>query len=268
MVLRLDPRIPAVWRDPFSLQFGVGVPLTVLRDVSNADERMIAALSTGISRSGLDMIGRASGATLEQVDSLVERLAPALEPDRPEAPPTVVVAGSGPTVVQLAADLAASGLRVRLAPSPSAAAEEECALAIAVGSFVLAPEYFALWLRQDVPHLPVIIDDTAVTIGPVIEPGVGPCLHCLNRYRVDADASWPAIATQLLGRRAASESALVASEAAALTSRVTERRLRSGATSVHESISLDIATGATTTQTWLPHPECGCITLGVDAASA
>jgi hypothetical protein len=262
MVLRLDPRIPAVWRDPFSLQFGVGVPVAVLRDVSNADERMIAALSTGISRSGLDMIGRASGATTEQVDSLVERLTPALELERPETPVTVVVAGSGPTVVQLAADLAASGLRVRLASSPRAAAEEECDLAIIVGSFVLAPDYFALWLRQDIPHLPVIVDDTAVTVGPVIEPGVGPCLHCINRYRVEADASWPAIATQLLGRRSAAESPLVASEAAALTSRVTARRIRDGAASVHLEWILDIATGTVTTNERVPHPDCGCIALG------
>ncbi len=265
MVLRLDPRIPAVWRDPFSLQFGVGSPVAVLRDVSNADERMIAALSTGISRSGLEMIGRSSGATELQIESLVTRLTPALESPGRAEPATIVIAGAGPTVVQLAADLASTGARIRLATSPREAAAEQCDLAIIVGSFVIPPEFFALWLRRDVPHLPVVIDDRSVTIGPLIEPGVGPCLYCLNRYRVETDAAGPAMAKQLLGRRSAAESSLVASEAAAITSRVASRRLAAGAASVHESSSIDIATGVQTTSVWEPHPECGCISLEFSA---
>jgi bacteriocin biosynthesis cyclodehydratase domain-containing protein len=266
MVLRLDPRIPLVWRDPFSLQFGVTDPVTVLRDVSAADERMISALTTGISRSGLEMIGRASGATERDVDRLVTRLGPALESDDRPVPATVVIAGSGPTVVQLAADLGATGTRVRVAAGPDAAASEDCDLAIVVSAFVIAPEYHALWLRRDVPHLPVVIGDTAVSVGPVVEPGTGPCLYCLNRYRVEEDAAWPAIATQLLGRRAAAESPLVASEAAALASRAVTRRLRAGgAASVHTEWRLDMSTGAVTTIERLPHPDCGCIDLGATA---
>ncbi|CAN5265534.1 hypothetical protein BH11ACT2_BH11ACT2_09230 [soil metagenome] len=261
MVLHLDPRIPIVWRDPFSLQFGIAAPVAVLRDVTNADERMIAALSKGISRSGLEMIGSASGATAEQIDGLVNRLSPALLPDTRERTSTVMIAGDGPIVTHLAADLAATGARVRLAATAEAAATEECDLAIIVGSFVIAPQFFALWLRRDVPHLPLVIDDTSVTIGPIVEPGIGPCLLCLNRFRVDTDAAWPAIATQLLGRRSAAESPLIASEAAAVASRVTSRRMAGGAASVHESVTIDVASGALTTRAWVPHPDCGCIDL-------
>jgi hypothetical protein len=254
-----------VWRDPFSLQFGIGRPVAILRDVSTADELMIAALSAGISRSGLDMVGTASGATVQQVASLVERLSPVLEADAPSVPATVVIAGGGPIAEQLATDLAATNVRVRIAGSPDAAATEHCDLAVIVGSFVIPPDYFALWLRQDVPHLPIVIDDTSVEIGPIVEPGTGPCLHCLNRYRTERDAAWPAIATQLLGRRSAVESPLIASEAAAVASRATSRRIREGAASVHRSTVLDIATGATSVRTWEPHPDCGCIGLDVSA---
>src|SRR5690606_37673702 len=55
MVLRLDPAIPLVWRDPHTLQFGVDPAVTVLRDVAPAVEHLIAVLAAGVSRSGYRM---------------------------------------------------------------------------------------------------------------------------------------------------------------------------------------------------------------------
>ena len=74
MVLRLDGRFATVWRDPFSLQFGVEPARVVLRDVSAAQERMIAALESGVSRSGLDMIASSSGASAADVSALLRTL--------------------------------------------------------------------------------------------------------------------------------------------------------------------------------------------------
>ena len=81
MVLKLDSRVPLVWRDPFSLQLGIEPSRVILREVSTADQRMIHALSAGISRSGLAMIARSSGAAERDVEHLLERLAPVLLPD-------------------------------------------------------------------------------------------------------------------------------------------------------------------------------------------
>ena len=52
MVLRLDPQLPVVWRTPTSIQFGVTRPSVVLHDLDLAGEKMIAALTAGVSRSG------------------------------------------------------------------------------------------------------------------------------------------------------------------------------------------------------------------------
>lgn len=263
MVLKLDPRIPVVWRDPSSLQFGVAAPVAILTDVSSATERMVAALTSGVSRSGLFMIGRASGATDSEVSVLLERMAPALLPeDNRRIVKTVLVAGSGPTADNLALDLAAAGLRVLIARDSDAAASRDCDFAIIVSHFVVAPELHGLWLRRDVPHLPVVISDADVVIGPIVEPGVGPCLHCMQRYASEADAAWPAIATQLLGRTPAAESALVATEAAAMASRITVHRLAGAASSVHESRSISLDTGVVTVREWTPHASCGCIEPG------
>jgi bacteriocin biosynthesis cyclodehydratase domain-containing protein len=263
MVLKLDPRIPVVWRDPSSLQFGISTPTAVILNVSAAEEQLISALSSGISESGLTMVGRAAGATDAQVASLLDRLSAALLPAPATAGvPTVLIVGSGPTADDLAIDLAVSGARVLVARDSASAADQNCDFAVIVAHYVVPPDLHGMWLRRDIPHLAVIISDTAVTIGPLIEPGVGPCLHCIQRYKSDADAAWPAIATQLLGRRPPSESPLVASEAAAIASRLVSRRLESPTGGDAVSLSVDCTSGTVTTRAWTPHPECGCIIPG------
>jgi bacteriocin biosynthesis cyclodehydratase domain-containing protein len=266
MVLKLDPRFPLVWRSPTSLQVGVASPVVVLDDVTPADERIIAALSAGVSRPGLAMIGRSAGASEPSVDSLLDLLAPALASAAPPAPGTVTITGSGPTVDRIAEALRAAGVVVRIAVDAESAGSGACDLAIAVGHFVLAPELHGLWLRRDIPHLPVVFSDTTVDVGPVVEPGRGACLYCLQRYRTDADPSWPAISAQLWGRRSGAETPLGSSEIAALASRLAIDRLVGGPdASTAVSTEVDVATGARRTREWSPHPLCGCTGIGADA---
>ena len=72
MVLRLDPRLPLLWRTPSSLQFGVDDPPVVLEAVSAAEERMIAALRVGVSRSGLEMISATAGGRHGEAAALLD----------------------------------------------------------------------------------------------------------------------------------------------------------------------------------------------------
>ena len=51
--------------------------------------------------------------------------------------------------------------------------------------------------RHRVSHLPVVIDEDRVRIGPVVIPGVTPCLTCLDLHRTDWDRAWPALLPQL-----------------------------------------------------------------------
>jgi bacteriocin biosynthesis cyclodehydratase domain-containing protein len=290
MVLKLDSRVPMVWRDPFSLQLGIEPSRVVLREVSTADQRMIHALSAGISRSGLAMIARSSGAAEGDVERLLDRLAPVLLPDpaladpvqstnsaptRPaqmtlDRPPIVAIAGHGRTVEQIASTLTEAGIRVTVSATPS---DGPCDLGIAVGHYVLDPVAYGFWLRRDLPHLPVIFGDGDATVGPLVEPGSTPCLYCLEHYRRDVDASWSAIASQLWGRRSAAETVLVSGEVAAMVSRMAVRRLgmadpgmvgpehggvpRLGP-AAGASFRIEAETGGVTRREWMPHPECGC----------
>lgn len=256
MVLRLDPQLPLVWRTPTSLQFGVTRPSVVLHDLDLATEKMIAALGAGISRSGLDMIARSAGATEAAVDALLTRLRPVMLRPKTSAPAPVVVAGTGLLADRIAGLLAGAGVPVLIARTVAAAESAQASFAIVVGSYVLDPALHGLWLRRDVAHLPVILGDSSVAIGPLVEPGRTACLLCLHRHATDADPAWPAIASQLWGRASPAETELVASEVAAIVARAV---LSGDAPS--SQIVLNVESGTQTRQAFEVHPDCGCLAL-------
>ena len=265
MVLQLDPRFPAVWRNPFTLQFGVSDRSVVLNDVDAASERMLAALSSGVSRSGLGMIGRSAGASDAQIDALLAHLQPVLINPLEREAHRVVVAGSGRLVDRLVTVLATAGMQVLVAASVEAAEVAEGELAVAVGHYVLDPALHGLWLRRDVTHLPVVYSDTSIAIGPFVVPGVSACLYCLQRHASDADPAWPAIASQLWGRRSPADTELMASEAAAIVAREVVARLDERADLASDQLVIDAATGVRTRREFEIHPDCGCVSLSAAA---
>ena len=254
-----------MWRNPFSLQFGVSARSVVLDDVDAAGERMLAALSSGVSRSGLGMIGRAAGASEEQVDALLAQLQPVLISPVDGEAHRVVVAGTGRLAERLVAVLAATGLHVVIAATVEAAEIAEGELAVAVGHYVLDPALHGLWLRRDVTHLPVVYSDSSIAIGPFVVPGVSACLYCLQRHASDADPAWPAMASQLWGRRSPADTELTASEAAAIVAREVVARLGQRVDARSDQLVIDAATGARSRREFDIHPECGCVSLSAAA---
>ena len=265
MVLRLDPRVPILWRDPFSLQFGVEPARVVLREVSNAQEQIIAALAMGVSEPALAMVATAAGVSDADASRLLSALEPVLRAEEePRACPEVAIVGRGPTVDRIASALAESGVAVSVS---TAVSDSPCDLGIAVGHYVFDPDVYGFWLRRDVPHLPVVFADGTATVGPFIEPGTGPCLYCLEFYRRDVDPRWSTLASQLWGVRSAAETPLGSREAATMASRLVVRRLADGspvAGATATSFRLGADDGVVVRREWLPHPDCGCILPNAD----
>jgi hypothetical protein len=48
-----------------------------------------------------------------------------------------------------------------------------------------------------VDHLPVVIDEDRVRVGPLVQPGRTPCVGCHDLHRTDWDPAWPALIHQL-----------------------------------------------------------------------
>lgn len=286
MALRLDPRFPLVWRTPQSLQFGLDRPRVVLDEVSPADERVVAALVAGVSRSGAEMIGSSAGLDPAEVRALLEALGPAMvqsgRPAPSPAPGSVVVCGRGETADRLRDILGRSGATILEDDE-----EASPGLAVIVAHYVIDPELHGRWLRRDILHLPIVFGDEVVRIGPIVRPGIGPCLYCLALHRSTADPAWPAIASQLWGRRSPVEGALVATEVAAIAARFVLSAFDTGSSQGRPAegvapddvalsdmalddvaIDIDAATGGWAVRACAPHPDCGCISVSAPAPTA
>lgn len=272
MTLRLDPHRPIVWRTPRSLQIGVDPVLAHLNDVSDGDARLVDALAVGVTRSGLSMLAERAGVPPCRVDELLAGLSGALAPPAAPAaaPPVIAVVGVGVGAQRVAGVLAEAGHPVALstpaapyaAESASTSRARRPAVAVLVSAHVADPREHQRWLRRDVPHLPIVFGEAAVTIGPLVQPGSSACLGCVEQRRTRVDPARTAIATQLWGTAAAAESAALATEAAVEAVRM----LRSGTTG--RSVRLDTGTGERTVTAWQPDDECGCRGLTASPALA
>lgn len=69
--------------------------------------------------------------------------------------------------------------------------------ALLVVNDTVGPSDAASWARSNIRHVPVIVDRHRVRLGPVVTPGRGPCLVCLDLRRADRDPAWPLVAAQL-----------------------------------------------------------------------
>ncbi|SDK81215.1 bacteriocin biosynthesis cyclodehydratase domain-containing protein [Cryobacterium psychrotolerans] len=278
MVIRLNPRYPLVWRSPDTIQFGVDRALLVLPGITRAEEHVLAALRGGVPQDGAVMLGSRAGASPADTAAFLRRLRPVLEttvpataapgpralpapaatapgPRAPTVHGTVCVDGSGPTADRIRGLLGDLGIPTRLT-------DADPALAIVVGHYVLEPARHRRWLRRDIPHLPVVFSDGEVRVGPLVEPGSGPCLYCLELDRVDADRAWPAMASQLLGREAPTESARASIDVAARVAGLVQDRLAGGRSELWSaSLALDAQTGEVRRREHRPHERCGCRSL-------
>ncbi|KZX20016.1 TOMM precursor leader peptide-binding protein [Rathayibacter tanaceti] len=135
-------------------------------------------------------------------------------------------------------------------------------LAVLIADFAVSPARAAHWLAADVPHLAVVFGDEAVRIGPLVEPGEGPCLHCAERDRIDLDPDRARLVIQVLGRTAPTRTPLASAAIAVATADAVLRRLLTGWRGLRAvERSYSDASGAFKTREQEPHPDCACRAL-------
>ncbi len=136
------------------------------------------------------------------------------------------------------------------------------ALVVLVERHVADPVRHRELLGEDVPHLSVLVREASALVGPLVRPGRGPCLRCVELHRADADERWPAVAAQLVATR----TPLVGGE------EVTVAAIASGLAAAHVLAYLDgrgdmplgtaeevrVPDVLPRRLTWGTHPECGC----------
>lgn len=270
MAPRIDPILPLVWRSPTDLQLGAVGTRVVLADAGGLETGLISALRHGASVDTLMTIGTALGGSIEEVHRILDVLRPTFESrsipvggtveEGRELRAIVALDADGPIAEHLSAGLERLGWQVAYGERVADDAER-VSLAVVATAWVMSPARHLPWLRRDIPHLAIVMDDEGARIGPLVEPGEGPCLRCLDLTRRDEDAAWPAIAAQLAGRPAPAPDARLELEAAVLATAMIDDRMGYGSTSFAD-VSVQISRRRPSLlprrRRHEPHPDCGC----------
>ena len=114
------------------------------------------------------------------------------------------------------------------------------------------------------PHLSVTVQESGIDVGPLVVPGLTPCLECLDRQLADGDSTWHA-AVEAMGRKAVdaapsgvetSGAVVAAGVAAGQTLSFLDGLVQP--TTWSAVISLRAADGYLGQKVLEFHPDCGC----------
>jgi bacteriocin biosynthesis cyclodehydratase domain-containing protein len=181
---------------------------------------------------------------------------------RPVAAADVAPAGhSEPDIGRRRQDSAADAVRRFGASVP---AGHRPHLAVLVDHSVADTGRAEALLRADIPHLSVVIRDGDAVVGPLVRPGHGPCLRCLDLHRSDRDPAWPQVQAQLLRPVAGAggepeetaTAALVAGLAALQVLGHLDGLARPASTGA--TLEVELPDGLVSRREWPAHPRCGC----------
>ncbi|PWD50314.1 hypothetical protein C8046_06225 [Serinibacter arcticus] len=180
----------------------------------------------------------------------------------PVSPADVSVLGYHPGDVGRPRELAALAHLRHARADVRTRAPDRPDVVVLVESRVAVPFRSSGLMGEDVPHVSVVLRELDVVVGPAVRPGLDPCLRCLDLHRQDADACWPAIATQLaVAPVPHHDDATLATAAGTACARVTAV-LDGVATDGYARSSWgrtsEVGPAGVAERRWAPHPACGC----------
>jgi len=259
-MLRIDPAHPPLWRDPTTLQFGLDAVAVI--DVSDAwQERLVRELEHGVPPAALEATARAVGAPTDAAEGFIRQISRALAAPARVAPPRIAVQTADGMDASLVSDVRAALSAAGFEPV-GRPLDADPVPVVMLAHHVVHPRSASLLLGRDIPHLPIVFSGGGVEIGPFVRPGATACLFCVAEHRCDADAAWPQLAAQLLGRRAPVVSTALAWEAGIAAAHMVTDAVRHPARQTAPSLQVRAETGARTTKTHRPHAACRCRSLG------
>lgn len=178
----------------------------------------------------------------------------------------VAVAGTGRVARAVAHLLGEAGVG-RVCPRNPATGDTRAVLCSDDGALV-PPELRDRLLLAGVAHLVAETYETLGSVGPLVVPGRGPCLRCLDLHRRDRDPRWPVVAAQLTGPASvpvSSDTVLAATVAAHAALAAVAHLDDPAAPSPLEGTLTEVRLpdGGLRRRRFAAHPACGCAWPGV-----
>lgn len=124
------------------------------------------------------------------------------------------------------------------------------------------PARYQRLLGLGVPHLPVVVREADMVVGPFVRPGRSACVTCVDLAHADADREWPALAAQLRKTQEPTQEATLAAVAAATAaSQVLAHLDGHRPAAVGACLEISLPAGLPRARPAEPHPRCGCVLL-------
>jgi len=147
------------------------------------------------------------------------------------------------------------------APRVAVGGRGEPDVVVVVESHGADPARAALLVGHGVAHLSVVVREADTVVGPLVVPGAGPCLRCLDLHRAETDPAWPVLLGQLVGADAADEPGTVAQVAAGVAAAAVLAVVDGLTPPVGRTWEVGLPDAIPRERTWQPHAACGCATL-------
>lgn len=195
-------RLHPLRRPDGSVQLGTGPHSARLLGLTDAEVRWLAALDPGQALTESLTTAALEGVDPTRAADVLDRLVGLglVRPVDPDRRPRVAVVGAG-ALPALLADVLRQGEQVevtRVRPGGECTADD---LAVVVSPAPADPAGIQPWHAAGTDVLPVWCQPEHASIGPVLTPAGGPCLHCLDLTRAAADPDWPYLRAQLVRPR-------------------------------------------------------------------
>lgn len=116
-------------------------------------------------------------------------------------------------------------------------------------------------VRQGIPHLLAQVVEVTGVVGPLVLPGRSSCLRCLDLHRTARDPHWPLVVDQALRRpppEPACDTALAAAVAGLAATQVLACLDGFAPAAVDGTIEVTLPSGLPRRRSWTRHPRCGC----------
>ncbi|MFD6178106.1 MULTISPECIES: ThiF family adenylyltransferase [unclassified Isoptericola] len=139
---------------------------------------------------------------------------------------------------------------------------------VVVEAHAARPARYERLLGAGVPHLPVVVREADVLVGPLVLPGRSACVGCVDRHATDADAGWTAAVADLTRRPptdVAHETTLAATAAALGAGQVLALLDGSMPATAGRVLEVALPEAVPRSREVAPHPECGCTRLPAPA---
>lgn len=202
--VRLAPGVSAFMRAPQTLQFGLDATRTGIIETPYATE-LLQLIDGTLEPTSPHHLANSLQSRINAAPGFAESLIADLLSFRilvPVIDLPVLVLGKTPLAAELKAQLASSGIQVRVPYTPETEPDfivtaDQSALLVLVDQLTHATQLAQLVKYRSGPTVAVSLLDSRVIIGPLRTSANDPCQACVQQHLRDRDAGWENTAPRL-----------------------------------------------------------------------